>query len=84
MSSECRQIELVDFGATREYSKEFMDKWLRLLQAATAGNREACAEWSIKLGYLTGAENEVRIALFIEHGMINSLLVSHRQCLMHT
>jgi len=84
MSIECWQIELVDFGATREYSKEFMDNWLRLLQAGAAGNREACAEWSLKLGYLTGEENEVRFALFIKHRMINSLLVSHRQCLMRT
>jgi predicted unusual protein kinase regulating ubiquinone biosynthesis (AarF/ABC1/UbiB family) len=53
------QIELVDFGAPREYSKEFMDSWLRLLQAGAAGDREACIEWSLKLGYLTGEENEV-------------------------
>lgn len=53
------QIELVDFGATRTYSKEFMDKWLSLLQSAAAGDREACIEWSLKLGYLTGEENQV-------------------------
>ena len=29
-----RKVELVDFGATREYSKEFIDGWLRLLSAA--------------------------------------------------
>ena len=53
------QIELVDFGATRIYSKEFMDKWLSLLQSAAAGDREACIDWSLKLGYLTGEENQV-------------------------
>lgn len=53
------QIELVDFGATREYSKEFMDNWLRLLKAAASEDRDACIEWSLKLGYLTGEENEV-------------------------
>jgi len=56
-----RQIELVDFGATREYSKEFMDKWLHLLQAAANDDRDACIEWSLKLGYLTGEENEVML-----------------------
>ena len=50
----------MDFGTTREYSKEFMDSWLHLLQAGADGNREACVEWSRKLGYLTGDENEVR------------------------
>ncbi|KAG6908124.1 hypothetical protein DXG01_006093 [Tephrocybe rancida] len=54
-------VELVDFGATREYSKEFMDNWLRLLQAAASENRDACAEWSLKLGYLTGEENQVML-----------------------
>ena len=54
------QIELVDFGATREYSTGFMDNWMRLLQAAAADDRDACIAWSLKLGYLTGAENEVR------------------------
>jgi aarF domain-containing kinase len=53
------QIELVDFGATRTYSKEFMDTWLSLLQSAAADDREACIEWSLKLGYLTGEENQV-------------------------
>ena len=56
----CSQIELVDFGATREYSTEFMDNWMHLLQAAAADDRDACIAWSLKLGYLTGAENEVR------------------------
>ncbi|KAJ3494609.1 hypothetical protein NLJ89_g10776 [Agrocybe chaxingu] len=58
---ETHQVELVDFGATRTYTKEFMDNWLRLLQTAASGERQACIEWSIKLGYLTGDENEVML-----------------------
>ena len=53
------QIELIDFGATREYSKAFIDNWLRLLRAAVSGDREACIEHSLSIGYLTGHENEV-------------------------
>ncbi|KAI6118022.1 ABC1-domain-containing protein [Pisolithus sp. B1] len=56
-----KQISLIDFGATREYTKEFMDKWLHLLQAAAAEDREACAHWSLELGYLTGQENETML-----------------------
>ncbi|KAL1732349.1 ABC1 family-domain-containing protein [Schizophyllum commune] len=55
------KIQLVDFGATREYSKEFMDSWLRLLQAAASGDRDACVRWSTQVGYLTGAEDEVMV-----------------------
>lgn len=39
-----------------------MDNWLHLLQAAVAEDRSACANWSLKLGYLTGEENEVCLA----------------------
>ncbi|GAC98559.1 potential mitochondrial chaperonin [Pseudozyma hubeiensis SY62] len=52
------KIQLIDFGATREYSKEFMDKWLQMLQAAIAGNYDECLAWSRKVGYLTGEESE--------------------------
>lgn len=36
-----------------------MDSWLRLLQAAASEDRDGCFEWSMKLGYLTGQENQV-------------------------
>lgn len=54
------KIELVDFGATRSYTDVFMDDWLRLLKAAAEEDIEGCREWSLKLGYLTGEESEVR------------------------
>ncbi|CDO75244.1 hypothetical protein BN946_scf184633.g3 [Trametes cinnabarina] len=56
-----RKVELVDFGATREYSKEFIDNWLHLLSAAVSEDRDACIQWSLKLGYLTGQENEIML-----------------------
>ncbi|KAG1791065.1 ABC1-domain-containing protein [Suillus plorans] len=59
--SRAQQLSLVDFGTTREYTKEFMDSWLCLLQAAASEDCIACAEWSQKLGYLTGEENEVML-----------------------
>lgn len=52
------KIELIDFGATREYSKTFMDDWLCMLRAAISGDREACIHWSEKVGYLTGEEKD--------------------------
>lgn len=54
------QIQLIDFGASREYSKSFMDDWLRLLQAGVDGDKERCVRYSLRLGYLTGAESQVR------------------------
>ncbi len=60
-NARTRKVELVDFGATREYSRTFIDGWLRLLSAAVEEDRDACVEWSRKLGYLTGEENEVMV-----------------------
>ncbi|KAI0083612.1 ABC1-domain-containing protein [Irpex rosettiformis] len=60
-NGQTRQIDLIDFGATREYSKEFIDQWLRLLQAAASDDRQACIDWSLKVGYLTGEENETML-----------------------
>ena len=55
------KITLIDFGASREYTKEFMDGWYRLLNAALRGDRQTMKDESENLGYLTGEENEVRI-----------------------
>jgi len=65
-NTSTRQINLVDFGATREYSQEFMDNWYNLLQAAAYGDRSACINWSLKLGYLTGEENEIMLNAHVE------------------
>lgn len=54
------QIELIDFGATRSYSSTFVDKYFALLNSAIENDDKACLALSQELGYLTGAENEVR------------------------
>ncbi|KAJ7634452.1 ABC1-domain-containing protein [Roridomyces roridus] len=61
-----RTVELVDFGATREYGKAFIDDWLRLLQAAANDDRAACVEWSRKVGYLTGEENQLMLDAHVD------------------
>lgn len=71
-SEKNNSIQLIDFGASRPYSAEFMDMWVSLLRAAVAGDREACEKWSIAIGYLTGEESEVRC------------LANHRVCAPRT
>ena len=53
------KINLIDFGASRPYSEDFVDAFGRLLLAAGNGDREQCVESSLRLRYLTGEENEV-------------------------
>ena len=40
-----------------------MDNWLRLLLAAAQQDRDGCLRWSLKLGYLTGEEDDVSPSL---------------------
>lgn len=56
------QLGLIDFGATREYSTEFIELYRRLLLAAVRKDRDACLELSRDIGYLTGDEIDVSLA----------------------
>jgi aarF domain-containing kinase len=60
------KLQLIDFGASREYTKEFMDGWYRLMVAAMGGDREACRVESLGLGYLTGREEEVMLEAHVD------------------
>ncbi|OAV89561.1 Atypical/ABC1/ABC1-A protein kinase [Puccinia triticina 1-1 BBBD Race 1] len=60
-NEDTQQIELIDFGATREYSEKFIDAYLKLLKAGIDGSRADCIEASIELGYLTGNECETML-----------------------
>ena len=49
---------LIDFGAAREYSKEFVDVYLRIVWASANRDEETLMEQSYKMRFLTGEENE--------------------------
>ncbi|KAJ2521765.1 hypothetical protein H4217_001195 [Coemansia sp. RSA 1939] len=58
-NAETRKIALLDFGASRSFGKQFLDKYLRVLKAARDNDRDACRHWSVELGFLTGLEADV-------------------------
>ncbi|GFZ50176.1 transferring phosphorus-containing groups [Saitozyma sp. JCM 24511] len=60
------RLGLIDFGASREYTKEFMDGWFRLLSAALRGDREVMREASEEIGYLTGEENDMMLQAHLD------------------
>ncbi|KAL7424905.1 hypothetical protein Q5752_000592 [Cryptotrichosporon argae] len=60
------RIQLIDFGASREYTTEFMDGWWRLLDAAMRDDKGAMKAESERLGYLTGEEKEVMLDAHLE------------------
>ncbi|KAL3230084.1 hypothetical protein RNJ44_01447 [Nakaseomyces bracarensis] len=52
------KIELLDFGASRPFPSEFIDKYRKLLTYATRDDREGAYQMSKELGYLTGLESQ--------------------------
>ncbi|WWC93078.1 uncharacterized protein L201_008043 [Kwoniella dendrophila CBS 6074] len=59
-------IQLIDFGASREYTKEFMDGWYRLLKSCLENDRQNMKEESLSLGYLTGEENDLMVEAHLD------------------
>ncbi|MBN3278026.1 COQ8B kinase, partial [Polyodon spathula] len=57
--AEKHQVTLLDFGASREYRKEFTDDYLEVVKAAAAGDRERVLQKSKDLKFLTGMETKV-------------------------
>ena len=55
---ETKTIHLIDFGATREYDKDFIDVYFALLYAASINETATCLNLSKQLGFLTGYETE--------------------------
>lgn len=51
------KIELLDFGAAREFGDEFIENYILILKAAIKKDRDQIAHYSKKLGYLTGLES---------------------------
>jgi aarF domain-containing kinase len=53
-----RTTSLIDFGATREYSKEFVDGYLRIVWASANRDEKTLMDQSHRMNFLTGDENE--------------------------
>lgn len=60
-----QRLELLDFGASREYPEEFISLYVRLLEAASRGDRAAVKNLSEELGYLTGHESRAMLEAHI-------------------
>jgi aarF domain-containing kinase len=59
------KLELLDFGASREYPEEFISRYTRLLLAASKSDKDIVRSLSIELGYLTGHESKAMLKAHI-------------------
>ncbi len=56
-----RTTYLIDFGAAREYDKEFVRGYLNIVTANANRDETTLMEESIRMGFLTGDENDVML-----------------------
>ena len=61
-----KKLELLDFGASREYPDKFILPYIRNLLAASKNDRDACRDYSIQLGYLTGHESQTMLNAHVD------------------
>ena len=64
-----QKLELLDFGASREYADEFVEPYVALLIGASKGDRAICRDRSIELGYLTGNEGPEMLRAHVDSVM---------------
>lgn len=55
------KLELLDFGASREFPRAFVDHYVHLLAAASRSDRAKVKQLSEDLGYLTGLESKAML-----------------------
>lgn len=65
---------LLDFGATREYSREFMDEYIEVIRAAADDDREKVLTMSRQMKLLTGYESKV-MRIPLERGLYRPLFL---------
>lgn len=72
-----RQLLLLDFGASREYGKPFVDKYVRVIKAAVDKDRDKILKYSQEMGFLTGYESKIMENAHIEAVTILGEAFSH-------
>ncbi|KAM0204484.1 hypothetical protein ACHAPI_000250 [Fusarium lateritium] len=60
-NADVNMLELLDFGASREYPDKFVTQYVQLLAAASRSDKAAVKELSESLGYLTGHESRTMV-----------------------
>ena len=69
---ETGKLGLLDFGATREWNKTFVNNYFKIIQGAANGDRDQVKDYSSKIGFLTGFENAEMNSAHINSVMILS------------
>ncbi|OAY70114.1 AarF domain-containing protein kinase 4, partial [Ananas comosus] len=66
-------INLIDFGAARDFPRSFVDDYLRMVVACANSDRDGIIEMSRRLGFITGQESEVMLDAHVQAAIIVGL-----------
>lgn len=64
------KLILLDFGAARSYTKEFVDDYMQIIKAAADRDPDKVYEYSVRLGFLTGYETKAMKQAHVDSVMI--------------
>jgi len=67
---EKQRINLLDFGAGRDFDTEFLDKYIEIIHGAYTTDREKIMKNSLSAEFLTGEENKLMMNTHYEGVMI--------------
>jgi predicted unusual protein kinase regulating ubiquinone biosynthesis (AarF/ABC1/UbiB family) len=59
-------VVLLDFGSTREFPPEFVERYVRISRAMIEQDRAGVRQAAIDIGYLSGDEREDRERAFVD------------------
>ncbi|KAI5955764.1 hypothetical protein KGF54_001266 [Candida jiufengensis] len=68
-NEQTHKIELLDFGAARDFSEDFITNYVKVLRAAVKKDAKKVEEISHDLGYLTGLESPAMIKAHVDSVM---------------
>ncbi|KAF2092619.1 ubiquinone biosynthesis protein-like protein coq-8 [Rhizodiscina lignyota] len=68
-NDKTKKLELLDFGASREYPDKFLTPYIQTLIAASRSDHDTIRSLSIQLGYLTGSESNAMAKAHVESVM---------------
>lgn len=69
-NEETKKIELLDFGAARDFADGFVQDYVEVLRASVRKDRKAVEDYSKKLGYLTGLESPQMTKAHVDSVMV--------------
>lgn len=63
-------LNLIDFGAAKEYSVDFVENYLEMVHACAVKDEDEVIQRSLRLGFLTGDESPTMLKAHVEAGIL--------------